>query len=263
MSNQSGRCVPGMLRSCRLLLLIFLISPWSIGLSDDQVSDATGPAGGVQPDQIGEPGDGREKEKPKIEDLGNGKYRIGEIKIDKAKQLITVPGVMLPNEQGKAIEFIASTKDGYKAYESVVMLSTNAFEFNLACILIGLDAKQSTVPEYHFDPKPVEGDAVSIKITWEKNDKPVKYDVIELLKVGETKPAKPSVWSYTGSMFVDGDRYLAEMDGVLIGLVHDPSSIIEHRTGLGLGEWGAVTIDSNVAPENGQAIRLLIQSLEK
>jgi hypothetical protein len=253
----------GILNSCRLLLLIFLLSLWSVCHSDDQLPEAVDPVGRYQPEQIGEPGDGKMKEKPAVEDLGNEKYRIGEIKIDKAKHLITIPGVMLPNEQGKAIEFIASTNNGYKAYESVVMLNANAFEFNLACILIGLDSRQSTVPEYHFDPEPVKGDPVSIKIAWEKNGKPVEYDVIELLKVGETKPAKPSVWSYTGSMFVDGDQYLAEMDGVLIGLVHNPASIIEHRAGLGLGNWGAVTIDSNMAPENGQAIRLMIQALEK
>jgi hypothetical protein len=144
-----------------------------------------------------------------------------------------------------------------------VKLNVNAFEFNLACILIGLDAKQSVLPEYHFDPRPVKGDPVSIKIGWDKNGKPVDYDAIELLKVGQAKPAKPSVWSYTGSMFVDGDRYLAEMDGVLIGLIHDPSSVIEHRTGVGVGNWGSITVDSDIAPVDGQAIHLVIKALNQ
>ncbi len=214
------------------------------------------------PEIINEPTDGRMKEKPRVEELGGDIFRIGTIKVDKSKRLITVPGKMLPYGENKPIEFMATMKQGYKAYESVLMLDANAFEFNLACILIGLDSKKAVASEFHFDPKQVEGDKVSINISWEKNNQWVEQDVIDLMKVGGKKPEKPSVWSYTGSSFVEGDRYLAQMDGVLIGLIHDPASVIEHTDGLGLGNWGAILIDPDMAPKGGQDIFLKVRNVE-
>ena len=249
---------------CQLLLLCFLLSLSTVSLSDEaaaKIEAATEIQ--AQPfDDIGTPNDGRQKEKPRIEDLGKARYRIGAIKIDKTRRLITVPGVMLPYEEGKMIEFMATMKQGYKAYESVLSLETNAFEFNLACILIGLDSKKAVLSKFHFDPQPVQGDPVSIQVSWEENGKRVEYDVIDLLKIGETKPDKPTVWSYTGSMFVDGDRYLAQMDGVLIGLIHDPASIIEHKKGLAIGNWASIAIDPDIAPPGGQEIIISIQGIE-
>jgi hypothetical protein len=249
---------------CQLLFLCFLLPLSTACLSDEAVAKIEA-ATKAQPqpfDDIGEPKDGRQKEKPKIEDLGKARYRIGTIIIDKARRLITIPGVMLPYEEGKMIEFMATMKQGYKSYESVFSLEANAFEFNLACILIGLDPEKAVSSKFHFDPQPVQGDPVSIKVSWEKNGKSVEYDVIELLKTGETKPDKPSVWSYTGSMFVEGDRYLAQMDGVLIGLIHDPASIIEHKKGLAVGNWGSIAIDPGIAPHGGQEIIISIQGLD-
>ena len=263
MKNRICQINKGTFNSCQLLLLCFLLPQSTVCLSDEvapapKIEAATE----AQPfDDIGAPNDGRQKEKPRIEDLGKEKYRVGAIKIDKARRLITIPGVMLPYEEGKMIEFMATMKQGYKSYESVLSLETNAFEFNLACILIGLDSKKAVLSKFHFDPQPVQGDPVSIKVSWEKNGKRLEYDVIDLLKIGETKPAKPTVWSYTGSMFVEGDRYLAQMDGVLIGLIHDPASIIEHKKGLAVGNYGSITIDPDIAPQGGQEIIISIQGL--
>ena len=251
----------GILNRCQLLLLCLLLPLNTVCLSDEAAAKIQA-ATETQPfDDVGAPNDGKQKEKPRIEDMGNAKYRVGAIKIDKARGLITVPAVMLPYEEGKPIEFMATMKQGYKSYESVLSLQANAFEFNLACILIGLDPGKAVSSKFHFDPQPVQGDPVSIKVSWKKNGKRVEYDVIDLLKVGEAKPDKPSVWSYTGSMFVDGDRYLAQMDGVLIGLIHDPASIIEHKKGLAVGNWGSIAIDPDVAPQGGQEVVISIQGL--
>ena len=250
------RCVnKGFFNRGQLFLLCLLLPLTTVCLSE--AATKLNP-----PPPMEEQNDGRMKVKPRIEDLGDERYRIGAIEIDKAKRLITIPGVMLPYEKGKIIEFIATMKQGYKSYESVMSLEADAFEFNLACILIGLNSKKAESPKFHFDPNPVLGDPVSIKVGWQKNGKQLEYDVIELLKSGETKPVKPSQWSYTGSMFVDGDHYLAQMDGVLIGLIHDPSSIIEHKEGLALGNYGSIMVDPDSAPENGQALTIKIQRVD-
>jgi len=223
--------------------------------------------------EMGELTDGKVKEKPQIEKLADNQYRIGSILVDKTKRIISIPGKTLSDNNNKPIEFIATMRNGYKSYESLFMLDVNAFEFNLACILIGLDSKNAVPAEFHFSPKPVLGDAVSIHISWKSNNKTVKYDIVELLKTRETKRktkmaeaktdtalAMPSEWSYTGSKFVGDNQYLAQMEGVLIGLVHDPASIIEHKTGIGLGRYGLISINNNIAPPQGHKILIIIQA---
>ncbi|MBL3528278.1 MAG: hypothetical protein JMN27_17375 [gamma proteobacterium endosymbiont of Lamellibrachia anaximandri] len=217
----------------------------------------------VVPPQIGEMDDGLMKEKPRVEDLGGGKYRIGNIQLDKKAGRFSLPGAMLYYEEGGPIEYMAVMKGGFKSYESVLEMDANAFEFNLACILIGLDAKGVRLPEYHFDTKPVEGDAVDIRVSWEEKGKRVEVDLLDLVKLrGEApKDDKKQVWSYTGSTFIEGDRYFAQMNGTLIGVVHDPASIIEHRLGLGLEQWGFVFIDAERAPPIGTKLELTVQRI--
>lgn len=244
-------------------LFLLLLLAWKPAFSADETSSGVD----VAPDnpvvyETTEPNDGRMTQQPNVQELGEEKFRIGAITVDRAKRVITVPGRMLPYEGGKAIEFFATMKQGFKAYESVVTLDANAFEFNLACILIGLDADRASEVSYHFDPEPVEGDRVSIRVSWQVGDQRIERDAVELIKLGEEKPASPAAWVYTGSGFIEGDRYLAQMDGVLIGLIHDPASIIEHREGLGLGNWGSVVIDPEIAPAGGQEIQLRVQGLD-
>ena len=255
-----------LLNSLRTPSLIFLLTLSSVTLSQELPAPIITPADESNLNEMGELTDGRVKEKPQIEKLRDEKYRIGSIKIDKAKRLISIPGKMLSYEDGKPIEFIATMKNGYKSYESVFMLDSNAFEFNLACILIGLNSSHADPSKFHFDPEPVKGDPVVIKVSWESNDKINEYDIVELLKIGNADtntsitPSVPSEWSYTGSMFVNGDQYLAQMDGVLIGVVHDPASIIEHR--IGLLNYGFLSIDASKAPQRGQEILITIQAID-
>jgi len=51
---------------------------------------------------------------------------------------------------------------------------------------------------------------------------------------------------------------MAQADGTVIGFVHDPSSIIEHRIGVGLNDYGAVSGDKSIAPPVGTEVLLEI-----
>jgi hypothetical protein len=243
----------------RLSLLVFL-SLWGAACWSAEVAPVL--KGAAEIALPNEPNDGRMTSEPSVQKLANDQFRIGSITVDRSKRLITVPGSMIPYEAGKPIEFVATMREGYKAYESVLTLDANAFEFNLACILIGLDPDKASSVEYHFDPNPIAGDRVSIRVGWRVQEQWVEMDVAELVKVGEDKPATPSVWVYTGSRFLEGERYMAQIDGVLIGLIHDPASIIEHREGIGIGNWGNIAIDPERAPAGGQEIVLQIQGVD-
>ena len=65
------------------------------------------------------------------------------------------------------MEFIAVVQGAVKDYEAVLELNTMAVDFNLACILIGLNPDHAEPPAYHFDPAEAVGDPVDVQIRYE------------------------------------------------------------------------------------------------
>ena len=196
--------------------------------------------------------------KPPIEDLGDGRYRIGAIVIDKDRGRFTVPGTMLELSRAEdPLEFVAVARNGQKAYESLFEVDATAFEFNLACILIGLENPNPDNPTFHFDPRPVAGDPVTVTVTWTLDGETVTVSPDRLLREGGFEPA-PGAWVYTGSRFDEQGVYTAQQFGTLIGFVHDMDSVIQHRAGLGLGTYGAVTTNTFVAPPAGTPMTITV-----
>jgi len=193
--------------------------------------------------------------KPNIEDLGKGRYRIGSIIVNKPEKSFQVPGEILRLQP--PLEFLAVTKGGMKGYESLLELDVNAFEFNLACILIGLDKEKAKAPEFHFSEEPAQGDPVSIWISWEQDGKNVRIPASNSLLEGEK--TINNNWVYSASGFTPSGEYLASVDGTLVGFVHDPASIIEHTKGLGLGNYGAVSGNAAVLPAVGSKILFTVE----
>ena len=193
---------------------------------------------------------------PLMEDLGEQRYRIGEIIVDKKAGEFSVPGKVL--HLNAALEYLAVSTDGMKGYESLLELSTSATNFNLACILIGLDEKNSVKPRYQFDDRKPEGQAVAITLTWQKDGKTMTVSGANAMTAGEESFDDDS-WVYIGSSTLeDGQLFMADMTGTLIGFVHDPASVIEHINGGGIGAYGLLTGDAAVLPQEGAAISLTV-----
>ena len=198
---------------------------------------------------------------PSMEHLGDQQYRIGEIIVDRSAAEFSVPGKVLHLEA--PLEYLAVSTDGMKGYESLLELSTSAREFNLACILIGLDEKNSVKPRYQFDDRKPEGQAVAITVSWEEDGKTTRVSGANAMTAGETTFDDDS-WVYIGSLTSeDGQQFMADMTGTLIGFVHDLFSIIEHETGGGIGAYGLLTGDDAVLPPEGSAIRLTVSLVRK
>jgi len=191
-----------------------------------------------------------------VEDLGNGLYRIGAIEVDKGAQRFTVPGTAIGLDEGVPIEFLAVSKGGFKAYEALLELDVSAVEFNLACILIGLDTANASHPEYHFDQNKVTGDIVDLRVSWPRDGNEQSYEIERLLQ-GTDKP-EDHVWVYTGSFFTPDGAYTATLAGTLIGFVHDPESIIQHQQGLGLGNYGMIAYDPEIMPPAGTRVTVSV-----
>lgn len=202
-----------------------------------------------------------------------GSSQLGAIELDRAARTFVVPGRFLvsaeppksdadvpPAPGDDLLEYLAVKRDGYKAYEALIELDTNAAAFNLACILIGFDADRATLPEYHFDPTPLEGDAAELRVEWEQDGQWRRVPPARLILV-EGEPVDDHDWVYTGSTFIGPGDYLAERTGALIGFVHDRDSIIEHRHGIGLDAPHPPRVNRALLPPDGTPIRVVVRNL--
>jgi hypothetical protein len=197
----------------------------------------------------------KESDAPPFEDLGEQRYRIGEIIVDKAAFEVSVPGKVL--HLTAPLEYLAVSTGGMKSYESLLELSTSPTEFNLACILIGLDDENSVKPRYQFDERKVEGQAVSITISWLDDGETVRVSGANAMNEGE-ETFDDEAWVYIGSFSSEGGEFMADVTGTLIGFVHDPDSVIDHRNGAGIGAYGLLTGNEKVMPPEGTAVTLTV-----
>ncbi len=198
---------------------------------------------------------------PAIEDLGNQQYRVGNIAVDKRAAEFTVKGIILNLDQ--PLEYIAVKTDGYKGYESLLELATTAVEFQLACILIGLDDSEASKPRFQFDENPVTGQAIAISIRWEESGEEKVVSAQDAIS-SKTGRLADGEWIYIGSRMspMDGSL-LADFSGTLIGFVHDPLSIIEHSIGTGTGSYGFVTGNEDLLPAEGSEITVIVKRVEE
>jgi hypothetical protein len=196
-----------------------------------------------------------------VEKLGEHTYRVGALLVDTARRDVTVPGTL---NDVTTVEFIANAKDGAKAYESAVTLDTDAISFNAALLLIGLDPARSRPSKVQFDPIAPEGDPVELWIDLPGGDKTRRVQIEEILFDQGTKKTIPAgPWVYAGSTFVttsDGPKFLAEADGVLIGLMHGPSAIIDNPRNDLLGRFGAIILNPKLV-KAGMNVSLTIRAL--
>ncbi len=197
---------------------------------------------------------------PSVEKIGDNLFRIGQITIDAAARQVSVPGRV--NENVLQLEFIANTQGGHKAYESALTLDTSATSFNAALILIGLDPSHARdVPKFHFDPATPRGDQVEIWVEC-PNRECQRFPAERLMYDKERKEEMTGGgWVYTGSSFVPGGRYWAELDGVIVGFVHDPASIIEYTGSGALGRFGAIVTNPNIGIKDGMRVLVTVKAV--
>jgi hypothetical protein len=196
-----------------------------------------------------------------VEKIGPDLLRIGSIRIDLKKRELSVAGVV---NDVQILEFLANTKGGFKAYESAIELDTNAVNFNVACLLIGLDPARAVRARQQFDPQAPQGDPVELFVEWDSTGSRRRVRAEQLIYSRVTKlPLSEGPWVYTGSSFVsDTTRYLAEVDGTLVGFMHTPAPIIESPRPLD-GAWGDSMINPQLELKPGTQVQLVLRALPR
>lgn len=196
---------------------------------------------------------------PEIKALGNDRYQIGRIVVDKRAGRFTAPGRV--HALGKPLEYLASTPGGMKAYEALFELEASGTEFNLACILIGLEPDPQLPSWRQFRETPrLRGRPLSISVAWTDAGRRRELPAAEaLLGADAGVDASTVQWVYVGSPASEvHGRFAAEETGTLIGFIHDANSIIESVAAIGVGAYGSVRGNDKLLPPNGSAIELIV-----
>jgi hypothetical protein len=194
-----------------------------------------------------------------LKSLGKDRYQVGRIVVDKKAGRFTVPGRVLV--MGQPLEYLATSPKGMKDYETLLEADATGSEFNLACILLGLERDPRQGPFYQFSEAPVVGPKVLVSIAWQDGGKRREISAAEALldPKGDVRPESVE-WVYTGSLSMPPDgQFAADITGTLIGFVHDANSIIESVLGLGIGAYGSVNGNADLLPPVGTPIELVVQ----
>jgi len=192
--------------------------------------------------------------------LGGDRYQIGNIVVDKRERRITVPGHVA--HLGEApLEYLAVTTHGLKAYETLLEADASGSEFNLALILIGFDSALSTRPDMQFDRRYPGGQVADIQVRWTLAGHTQTVSAEDaLLSDAQRKQLPAGRWIYIGSQILKANygRYGADLAGTLVGFVHDPNDVVEHRAGLGIGRYGSIVGNTALMPPAGSAVELIL-----
>ena len=133
--------------------------------------------------------------------------------------------------------------------------------FNTALLLLGLDPARSRVPKMHFDPVAPKGDPLEIWLDWNTPTGPRRARIEQLLYDERTKTTmSEGPWVYTGSTLVDG-RYMADIDGVLIGFVHSPAPVIENPRAGAVGAYGSIVMNPRLGLIGGTKVVVTVKAV--
>lgn len=195
-----------------------------------------------------------------VERIGKDLVRLGTITIDTARKEFSVAGFM---NDVQVLEFLANTKGGWKAYESAMEMDTNAVNFNVACLLIGLDNTGAVSAKFQFDPAAPKGQPVEMFLEWDDGGKPRRVRAEQIIWNKLTKETlTEGPWVYTGSTFQQGNLYMAETEGALIGFMHTVAPIIESPRPIPAA-WGDTAINPDLNLKPGQQVKLIVRALPK
>jgi len=167
--------------------------------------------------------------------------RIGGLKVDRESRSFRVQARFIPHPAPDVpMEFLIVPVGAAKSYESLIEVMALPSEFNVACLLIGLDPANGVPGRGVFDPTPAQGDPVALDLVWQDaSGTEQSAPISEFMQIGEGKAATDD-WVYAASFLFEDGAYAADVMQLIVGFSHDPESIIQHRAGLGLNQYGMV-----------------------
>ena len=133
-----------------------------------------------------------------LKPLGKDRFQIGSIVVDKRARRFTVPGRV--HVLGKPLEYLAVRTGGMKAYEALLELDATGSEFNLACILVGLERPANQAEFQRYSREPLAGQRAALYIAWSEGATRRRLSAADALHNPQTGAKAASIdWVYLGS----------------------------------------------------------------
>lgn len=192
-----------------------------------------------------------------VKSLGGERYQIGKIVVDRKARRMVFPARV--HVIDKPLEYLLTTTGGMKEYESLLEADVSGTEFNLGCILLGLERDPLQGPFFQFSKEPLRGPRVEISVELPAGGSTRRASAAELLFDPDSKQSQPVEWVYVGSTVnAVSNLFGAEQAGTLVGFVHDANSVIESVAGLGIGAYGSVNGNTALLPPVGTEVEMSI-----
>lgn len=194
----------------------------------------------------------------KIEPMGDQRFRIGKVVLDKKANTVTVP-VKVNMTQG-ILEY-ALVHDNGKAHESLFTTSAQPKNIHLACVLLGkTEVPGREWPQSHSGI--TKDQSVKVSVTWPTNG-PMKLYPLEKLIIKTDQPGASESgkelaagdWLYSGSHF-RGSVFMAESEGSIISIIGDGAALVN---GLRVGHDNDLlhTANSELLPAQGRTLKMV------
>jgi hypothetical protein len=162
-------------------------------------------------------------EAPAIEPLGQDRYRIGELTLDRGAREVRFPATIALREG--TLEYLACAEGG-KLYESLLQTKVDPYHLHLALLLMGLEPENNLASQ--GDSVLPLGDPVTIHVSWATAHGRVTHRAEALIQEYRTARIMPdTAWVFSGSRFIDG-IFEASMSKSLIAVYNDPSAILNN-----------------------------------
>ena len=202
----------------------------------------------------------RLQEALKVDDLGGGKFRIGQVSFDKTARKVSLPAKV--NMRAGVVEYVLTTEAG-KKHEALLTSPANPADLHMACLLLGMKgAPVAGGKGEAFQVAPA--DAVQVSVTWETNGPPAVYPLTSLISLTQGNPGQAGMpmpqgaWHYTGSRFTGPGDFAAQVEGSFISLIRDGSALLNNPGGSRDND-DLHTPNAALLPAEGTPVTLILQ----
>jgi hypothetical protein len=158
---------------------------------------------------------------PDILPLGEDRYRIGNLLIDRRARELRLQGRFAVLDS--PLEYLACAPGG-KLYESLMEWDVDPYHLHLGLLLIALEPRNNL--ENQGDAVIAAGDPVTILVSWEHEGEKFRHRAEELIwNQHKNAPMVRTDWVFTGSLFLDG-VFMAAVEKSLAAVYNDPAAVL-------------------------------------
>jgi hypothetical protein len=140
-------------------------------------------------------------------------------------------------------------RNGGKVHESLLRTTVDPMLIQLSMLLIDMEGADQPLAR-QGDPSAPKGNAVDISVSYLKNGRmaPLSPETWITQRAGEkSADSAPLRWVFTGSHVFNG-RLLAQVEGSIIAVYHDPAALIDNASPGGESDRIWFVKESAVAP---------------